>query len=447
MKTRPQRSFLTFSVATALAVGLTACGSDGGNTGSPENDENPTVTVWYGSGPTDALYKEFLTDWGEENNINVEVTAHPGGQMQEAVTLALRSGRGPDVWVGANPTLLRGGYAAPLNEVLTEENKAAYEHALPPSSPLVIDGTIVAVPGNANSIRLAYNKDIFTAAGLDPESPLETLSDVREACEAIAELNGKYCFGLPMKWGPFNQWTIDPIVAQTHADATQNGQWNGTTGKFEMLNYAPVVELLREMVAREWAYPGASTLEIDPMRSAFADGEIAMFVSVPVDAGLLNDRFSTEQDWAVAPLPAIDGETRERQVSPNAGVVLMNAEAENPEAAAAVFNAFIGKELRLEVAKQGLAIPRRNDIDASEFSEGQSPQFAGYLPTDEDTPWAASPLQEMNIQGDSIKDLLRQLIIGDDDIEPALQNMANKYQEVYDTAVESGDIDNSRYEG
>ncbi|WP_159619128.1 ABC transporter substrate-binding protein [Ruania rhizosphaerae] len=442
MTTLNRRTFLTTTLAAAGAVSLAACNS---SSADPNEGGGATVAFWVPNGPRNGVIEDHFAGWASDDGASVEVTAHPSDQMQDTVTLALRSGDGPDMWEGANPAIFNGGFAAPLDEVLSEENKAAYAAKMPSNERFMIDGVPYGVPTTANAIRMAYNKDVFEAAGLDPEAPPATFSEVRAACEAIAQLEGVYGFGLPMKWGGFNQWMMDPMIARTHPNVSQNGQWDHSTGRFEMLNYGPLVELMREMVTQEWAYPGASTLENDPMRQAFANGEIGMFISASWDLSVINDQFATDQNWAVAAAPYNDGETPVRQISNVAGVTCLNAATEDMETAAAAFNEYIGRDLWLTIGQQGLAFPARTDITADEVAEGQAPQFAGYLTTEEDTAWAPSPHQDMELRGELIGDLLRRLILGTDNIETELQNLADQYQETYDQGVEDGTINPDTY--
>ena len=51
------------------------------------------------------------------------------------------------------------------------------------SSYYTVDGKQYAMPFNVSTPMLYYNKDVFEAAGLDPETPPTTYDEVLEDCQ------------------------------------------------------------------------------------------------------------------------------------------------------------------------------------------------------------------------------------------------------------------------
>ena len=51
------------------------------------------------------------------------------------------------------------------------------------------DGTYYQIPWKANPVMLFYNKDMFRAAGLDPDDPPETWQELEEAAMAMTEMD------------------------------------------------------------------------------------------------------------------------------------------------------------------------------------------------------------------------------------------------------------------
>ncbi|RMG73480.1 MAG: ABC transporter substrate-binding protein [Chloroflexi bacterium] len=97
----------------------------------------------------------------------------------------------------------------PLNELATEEQLASLSDLLPQIREYYTIGEEVwGIPWNVSNPLLYYNRDLFVAAGLDPDSPPTTFDEVLQACEALmaADLGLNTCMTWPMvTWFP-EQW-------------------------------------------------------------------------------------------------------------------------------------------------------------------------------------------------------------------------------------------------
>lgn len=449
------KSLRTIGLAVAFSM-LAGCGfitGDSGDSGGEKDggaDSGPveTVSLWIPAGGSAQPIQDYLAEWGPENNVDVEVTVQAADQIQETLTLALQTGEGPDLFAGANPTVLQGGLVQPIGDLLSEENQEAYASALEPPNTFHIGGEQFAVPTSATTVRLIYNRGVFEQAGLDPESPPTTLGEVRDACEAIQQEAPPetFCFGLPAQWIGFTQWVVEPIPAAASEDVTQQGMFNRDTEQYEMERLVPVVELYREMIQNEWAFPGASSLNRDPMLAAFSEGQIAMTISPAFDLGVLTGTLKTEQDWAVAPLPVPDDEEKVRSPFQEGAPFLMSATAD-PEPAGKVLNALIGEELIGRLADDGVIFPIHAGVAEKVSLEGKPAQYEGYLATEDDVAWAPNPSGALQIKGETFKDVLTRLVVTDDPIESTLQATQEQYNTRLQEAVEAGDLDLSRFTG
>ncbi len=82
-----------------------------------------------------------------------------------------------------------------------------------------IDGKFNSLPWNSSNPVLYYNKDIFRAAGLDPESPPETFEDMLAACDTIVSSGAaQNCISWPLHGWFFEQW-----MANMGAELADNG--------------------------------------------------------------------------------------------------------------------------------------------------------------------------------------------------------------------------------
>ena len=88
-------------------------------------------------------------------------------------------------------TLLENGQ---LMDVTKEMDELGYTDKF---NPIILDavtdkdGNHFGFPRQAYAMGLHYNRDLFTAAGLDPDKPPTTWDEVREYANTIAEKTGK----------------------------------------------------------------------------------------------------------------------------------------------------------------------------------------------------------------------------------------------------------------
>jgi sn-glycerol 3-phosphate transport system substrate-binding protein len=103
------------------------------------------------------------------------------------------------------------------------------------------NGNMLSFPFNSSTPIMYYNKDVFEAAGLDPESPPETWAEAEEAARAIVESGAAPC-GFTTSWPSwvmlenFSAWHNMPL-------GTQANGFEGFDTEFVFNN---------EHVARHW---------------------------------------------------------------------------------------------------------------------------------------------------------------------------------------------------
>lgn len=78
------------------------------------------------------------------------------------------------------------GYFVPISDYATEEQMATLDDVFPSILGYFVEGdTLWSMPWNISNPVLYYNKNMFEAAGLDPENPPRTFEEINVACEAI----------------------------------------------------------------------------------------------------------------------------------------------------------------------------------------------------------------------------------------------------------------------
>lgn len=209
------------ALAAAMAFSMTACSggtdtasgsqtSGTGETGGASQEEyTEEVTLKVANyAILESGYTEFwegVKAGFEEKypNVTIEWVTAPYGEITNQVINMAGGGDMVDVifseliWI---PTFVEAGLAAPAEEMLDADFLADfYPNVLEAHQ---VDGQTYGVPLYASSCVLYYNKDIFEAAGLDPNTPPTTYDEMLQMAEKIdgmttADGNKIYAFGVP----------------------------------------------------------------------------------------------------------------------------------------------------------------------------------------------------------------------------------------------------------
>lgn len=116
----------------------------------------------------------------------------PYANFRDELAASAPAGVGPDIvtlFYGWIPAFVDAGYLAPLPEEPFSE-----DFILETFSPMVanskFEGSYWAIPTAVRSLALFWNKDIFAAAGLDPETPPATLDEFVDIALATTTYDG-----------------------------------------------------------------------------------------------------------------------------------------------------------------------------------------------------------------------------------------------------------------
>jgi sn-glycerol 3-phosphate transport system substrate-binding protein len=87
--------------------------------------------------------------------------------------------------MGGSPTMGESGAVVPVADLLTDADKSDVFDGFCDYNKF--QGEIVAMPFNNSVPLLYYNKDLFTAAGLDPNKPPTTWDELVTAAKALTK--------------------------------------------------------------------------------------------------------------------------------------------------------------------------------------------------------------------------------------------------------------------
>jgi multiple sugar transport system substrate-binding protein len=127
----------------------------------------------------------------EERNPDIKVTQQtfPYENYNTKVASSVPSGQGPNVinlFYGWLPLYIDSGYLQPLPESVFPNSRIEDEF-FPLVEAAKFDGKYYALPTAVRSLALFWNKDLFKAAGLDPEVPPKTMDEMVSFAKKIAK--------------------------------------------------------------------------------------------------------------------------------------------------------------------------------------------------------------------------------------------------------------------
>jgi sn-glycerol 3-phosphate transport system substrate-binding protein len=134
-----------------------------------------------------------------------------------------------------------------------------------------VDGKLNSMPFNTSNPILYYNKDMFKAAGLDPEKPPTTYEEVTKAAQALSK-DGKFGSSFAI-YG----WFMEQFFANQGAEYLNNGNGRTSPATESLVNSEAGVNTLtwwKEMIdAKTSTNLGRKT---DDTKKAFLAGQVAM---------------------------------------------------------------------------------------------------------------------------------------------------------------------------
>jgi len=127
----------------------------------------------------------------EERNPDIKVTQQtfPYENYNTKVASSVPSGQGPNVinlFYGWLPLYIDSGYLQPLPGSVFPNSRIEDEF-FPLVEAAKFDGKYYALPTAVRSLALFWNKDLFKAAGLDPEVPPKTMDEMVSFAKKIAK--------------------------------------------------------------------------------------------------------------------------------------------------------------------------------------------------------------------------------------------------------------------
>ena len=171
----------------------------------------------------------------------------PYDQFRDKIAASVPAGVGPDVvslFYAWQPAWVEAEYIVPLPaDAFPPEEIAAQFSPLVQAS--FQDGSLYTLPTAVRTLALLYNKDLMTAAGLDPEAPPTTLEELEAQAVQCTKMDaaGNYeIMGFPVAMsGQAHSWFREILLRQ-YGQEPQSAdnrmiQWNASQAGYDAWNH------------------------------------------------------------------------------------------------------------------------------------------------------------------------------------------------------------------
>ena len=268
-----------------------------------------TIVFWYGASQDErAAYEQMIAQFEHENpDIHVKAMLVPQTYVERKLILSISGGVPPDVvrfYAHLGGELMSRGGLEPLNYLVKRDNLNINDFFPVGIKQNTYNGKLYGIPWILSPNALFYNKKLFREAGLDPNKPPKTWSELQSYAMKLTKRGSK---GLLKQVGYAdflnNPPNFDLYLWQSGGELVsvdgKRAIFNSSKGKF-------VLQWMKSFIEKE----AGSVTNLQTFTSnfkgatqdPFGQGVLAMRVDSPFRIPDLKKYFP-KLDYGVAPIP------------------------------------------------------------------------------------------------------------------------------------------------
>lgn len=290
-----------------MVLGMTAAmtaSAAAGVSAEEKTYEPTTLTFWNGFTSTDGeVLQEIVDQFNETNewNITIEMDVMPWDTFNEKLPAAIAAGDAPDFVLcssGYYPRYVKAGSFTDVSDFydMPEVNKEDFEQNA--VDMLYYDDLCVGIPMQMVSHYFYWDKDLYEAAGLDPENPPETFEEIVENAQLLTDKSkNQYGFVLP----------TDNNVPAQYTMLAYNGSFTNEDETQAVFNSPENVAAFETMKTLYDCSPK------DTDDNTYISGQAAQFINGP---WIINGLRENEINFGVKEVPACTGIEEDAAVIP-----------------------------------------------------------------------------------------------------------------------------------
>jgi multiple sugar transport system substrate-binding protein len=321
--------------------------------------------------------------WNSTHDNKITLTAIPDNQLVTKLATSSQTGDAPDL-VSFDliymPDFMKAGLLTDLTEQLAADTNYA-THIQAYKDIATYEGKTFGVGFTPDVSVLAWNKDLFRQAGLDPEKPPQTIAEIHEMATKIRAIGpDTYGFYFSGSCPGCNIFVTSPLMVAGGAKILPKDA-NDTALDGEAIKV--VLETYKAMW-EEGLVPESAEVDTGAnFVSAFVGGNIGIAGTGGFLISLM-EREHPEFDYGLTLLPGLEP----GQVSGFVGgdVVAIPANGKNEAAAREFVTWVLSDEAQLEGLAKNSILTTRTDLADNEYAQNPKVQVtaqalaAGYVP-------------------------------------------------------------------
>ncbi len=394
----------------------------------------------------EALFAEFgasdaaVMPDGRRISVTMNIFAD---EYADQLKLAFESGSAPDIYnMGSPRQEVAAGWPEPADAWLAAnpDIEASFLPGAFVANRGIWSGQKYGLPMYAQTMRLYYNKRIFTEAGLDPAHPPANHTEFRTFAKQITDKVGGGTYGLILgdKY-PWPWWMNAAIPAM--GSGAYFFDWRTGRYDFNQEGIKQALQLLVDMQADGSITPGIHTLTDDDARQQFSFGTAGMIIGGSWNPGVFNDQFQSTEDWETAELPVPDTGLVGRFQQGIGDRYTVSAASQNKEAAWQVMRFFYSLPTMTTMYEKGMGV-----MGVAAANTGQSTVRGVSLlaPTANDIILPVEP--ELPTMTPDYQTIFQQAFDeGAGSFDALLADVTNRYNAALDAAIADGTLVASDY--
>ncbi|CAM3786767.1 ABC transporter substrate-binding protein [Mesobacillus zeae] len=301
-----RKKILGLALSAVLALGtLAGCSSNKEESKSSGGGSAEKITFWAPfSGADGPRMKNIVQSYNKSQaKYQVDLQIVPQTDYYKTVDLAFSGQKnGPDVMIMHNDQITNyvdKNLLKDLSDTISKTGMKAEDYSQTAWEAGTIEGKQYSIPLDIHPLVLYYNKDMFKAAGLDPEKPPTNREEFVKAAKAMTDdSKDQYGYVVPTLWP--NQFIYPTVFFQNGGELLKDGKPN-----YNSPEGVEALTFLSDLVAKEKVSPA----------NVQQDGEVTLFLQGK-NGMQLNGPWMMEQwdkagiNYGVAEVPMLGTKTK-----------------------------------------------------------------------------------------------------------------------------------------
>jgi multiple sugar transport system substrate-binding protein len=335
------------------------------------SDAPESMTMWERTGGNAQMVDALVCAWNDRNPdrfINLEYIEHTA--MVDRLARGLATGDVPDL-MGLD--LIYGPQFTSADQ-LQAVTGMIDEALLATASQGHIDvatweGELYGVPLYADVSALFWNKDLFEAAGLDPETPPTNLTELHDMAAAITGIeDGVYGYYLPGNCAGCNIFTFGPMIWANGGKIEPAAPGDEAMVTPEQIS--PILEWARMMHQEGLIDPAAQSEDGSTFAQVFGSGNVGIMGTGNFNITLVTGAEGIEgqnpdMNFGITVIPGL--ETGDASSFAGGDIVVVPQGSERLEDAVDFMNFILSDEVQVEAYAKLLNMTTRSDMADNEY--------------------------------------------------------------------------------